>query len=299
MFKESLVLGFFSETPLHPGTGTTTGVIDLPIQRESHTEFPLIQSAGLKGAMRELGEDTWGIGDKVNVIFGPEKAENAGSIAVTDARLIAFPVRSLSHVHVWVTCPQVLSRYVRDMALLGKIVSHAIPTPASNKYITSTVSDLSGKLVLEELVFDRDSTKAPDVDGWLTEIIKLLSDKKQYKNTIEKMKKHLVIIPDNDFKYFVTSCTQVSARIKLKDNKTNENLWYEEILPPDCLFYSMLMVMKPRKEKNTTLPPDLDDAPKIKKKLQELLTDYIQIGGNETTGMGWCAVKLLNGGSRP
>jgi CRISPR/Cas system CMR subunit Cmr4 (Cas7 group RAMP superfamily) len=53
--------------------------------------------------------------------------------------------------------------------------------------------------------------------------------------------------------------------------------------------------MEPRKEKNATLPPDLDDAPKIKVKLQELLTDYIQIGGNETTGMGWCAVNLLNG----
>ena len=29
-----------NETPLHMGTGTELGVVDLPIQREKHTGFP-------------------------------------------------------------------------------------------------------------------------------------------------------------------------------------------------------------------------------------------------------------------
>ncbi len=295
MFKDSLIMGLFAETPLHLGTGTTTGVIDLPIQRESHTQFPVMQSAGLKGAMRELGENKWGKGsNEVKVIFGPDGAENAGSIAVTDARLIAFPVRSLSHVYVWVTCPQVLSRYKRDMALIGKTVSYAIPTPHADTACVSSTSDLTGKLVLEELFFD--INKTVDVDNWQNEILQLMPDNKAHNSITEKMVKHLVVVPDSDFEYFVTSCTHVSARIKLKENKTNENLWCEESLPPDCLFYSMLFVMNPRLENP---PTNLDNEIKIKEKLKCLLNAYIQIGGNETTGMGWCAIKLLNGGSRP
>jgi len=301
MFQESLILGIFSETPLHPGTGITTGVIDLPVQRESHTCFPMIQSSSLKGAMREKGEEEWRIGKEVNVIFGPEGADNAGAIAVTDARLIAFPVRSLSHVFVWVTCPRVLSKYARDMNLLGIPVAHDIPEPGENEALVSSACDISkiSKLVIEELAFDIKDDKKDDVDKWRDEIIQLMPYTSVHNDTSEKMKKHLVIVPDDDFRYFVKSCTQVSARIRLKENKTNENLWCEETLPTDCLFYSMIMIMKPRVAKGNSLPSDLDDAPKIKMKMQGLLKDYIQIGGNETTGMGWCAIKLLDGVSTP
>ena len=36
------LLGIHAQTSLHPGTGTTLGTVDLPIQRERHTHWPTI-----------------------------------------------------------------------------------------------------------------------------------------------------------------------------------------------------------------------------------------------------------------
>ncbi len=40
-------------TPLHVGVGAGLGHIDLPIQREVHTKFPMIPGSSVKGALRE------------------------------------------------------------------------------------------------------------------------------------------------------------------------------------------------------------------------------------------------------
>jgi CRISPR-associated protein Cmr4 len=54
MFKDQGILFLYTETPLHPGSGTSVGTVDLPIQRERHTDYPLIQGSGIKGALRDL-----------------------------------------------------------------------------------------------------------------------------------------------------------------------------------------------------------------------------------------------------
>ena len=38
-------------TPCHAGSGSSMGIVDLPIQRERHTNWPVIQSSGVKGAL--------------------------------------------------------------------------------------------------------------------------------------------------------------------------------------------------------------------------------------------------------
>jgi CRISPR-associated protein Cmr4 len=54
MFKKSKLFFIIVETPLHPGSGgEVTGLVDLPIQRERHTNFPKIEASGLKGCIRE------------------------------------------------------------------------------------------------------------------------------------------------------------------------------------------------------------------------------------------------------
>ena len=46
------VLFIYTLTPLHVGVGSTPEVVDLPIQREKHTGFPVIFGSSLKGAIR-------------------------------------------------------------------------------------------------------------------------------------------------------------------------------------------------------------------------------------------------------
>lgn len=294
MFEKGILMGLFAETSLHPGTGSTTGVVDLPIQRERHTGYPIIQSTGLKGALREKGEKLWGKrSNEVNVIFGPENSDYAGSIATTDARLLAFPVRSLSQVYVWITCPDVVSRLKRDM----DIIKCGNPLPdldvKEGTAICIENSDLGTKLVLEEFSFDL--VENTEIAALMKAITCLMPVKEAHKKAVEKMGKHLVVISNGDFAHLVNTATQVSARIKLNDKKTTTgdggNLWYEESLPPDCLFYSMLFAMKPRGGNG-----NLENADDVLKTMQEAVNDYLQIGGNETVGMGWCAVTYCDGG---
>ena len=131
---QGALLGLHAQTPLHPGAGTALGVVDLPVQRERHTHWPNIAGSALKGILRDAAraqiaddpklddldrfDDKPAEGDKpaerakrdgssrkradstlqLNEVFGPpagQSAEFAGALSVTDARLLAFPVRSL------------------------------------------------------------------------------------------------------------------------------------------------------------------------------------------------------------
>lgn len=44
-------------SPLHAGSGSDLGVVDLPIQRERHTDFPKIEGSSMKGGIREAFEE--------------------------------------------------------------------------------------------------------------------------------------------------------------------------------------------------------------------------------------------------
>ncbi|MCD6408189.1 type III-B CRISPR module RAMP protein Cmr4, partial [bacterium] len=70
MFKEKAILTFYAETPIHMGAGQSVSYVDLPIQRERHTSFPILWSSGIKGVIREQVERKWEDKERVNVIFG-------------------------------------------------------------------------------------------------------------------------------------------------------------------------------------------------------------------------------------
>ncbi|MCD6448428.1 MAG: type III-B CRISPR module RAMP protein Cmr4, partial [Thermoplasmata archaeon] len=143
MFGKALVMYIYAEMPIHPGSGTTLGVVDLPIQRERHTEFPMIQGSSLKGVMRnsaedvgidgevEIGGDRGGKKAWIDIIFGEQ--DRVGGISITDARILAFPVRTLKGVFGWITCPLVLDRYKRDLGLAGIKVNWEIPVLSSDE----------------------------------------------------------------------------------------------------------------------------------------------------------------------
>lgn len=56
MYQIAKPLFLICETPLHAGSGSDLGIVDLPIQRERHTSFPKIEGSSLKGALREAVE---------------------------------------------------------------------------------------------------------------------------------------------------------------------------------------------------------------------------------------------------
>lgn len=285
-------------TFLHPGTGQTTGVVDLPIQREVHTGFPMFAASGLKGSLRDKAEHQWGYDtEKVNIVFGAQvEAENpaAGSLSFTDARILAFPVRSLQQVFLWITCPLVLERLKRDtgfIGLTGPDFGEGI-SPSEGTAIVTEDSDLSGTLVLEEIQFKVDDKKTS------SNTIEFITSKLRHDSGFDA--KRLVIVPNRDFEYLTNHCTQISTRIKLNNQKTTTggggNMWVEETLPPETIMYALAVCHAPRMQADENKDGNGKGPDKVSQWLEQLVEDgYLQIGGNETVGQGWCCIKITGG----
>jgi len=282
-------------TFLHPGTGQSTGVVDLPIQREVHTGFPIYSASGLKGALRDKAETGWSEdSEEVKLLFGSDsggESTTAGALSITDARILAFPVRSLQRVFLWVTCPMVIERLRRDSQLLtiaGAI--EPLESPSEGGAWVHTAAGIDQTLVLEEVSLDPSPEGA--VDRLASQIAGLAGSESGFEP------KRLVIVTDEDFKYFVQYATQVSARIKLNRRKTTTgdggNLWYEETLPPESLLYTLALCHRARvanKDADSGTENTKGNADWVAMKLGELLVDnFLQIGGNETVGQGWCRI---------
>ena len=302
------LLGIHALTALHPGSGTALGTVDLPAQRERHTGWPTIAGSALKGILRDTAREHHKNGgtredadksDAVTQLFGPPTANNdahAGALSATDARLIAYPVRSLKGVFMWVSCPAALCRAARDAALVGATVPAVPKDLAQGDALTANDSPCllsGGKLLLEEFPFTR--VEATDPTAWAKWIAaNLLPTGDHYKATRERFEKCFVILADDDFTHFVKYATEVTARIGLNyETKTVKDgaLFYQEFLPTESLFYAVALLNESRSQQKAT-------AKELLPKFAEIITNagVLQIGGDETTGKGFCSVRLTNGG---
>jgi CRISPR-associated protein Cmr4 len=288
---ETTLLFLHALTAMHPGSGTALGIVDLPVQRERHTGWPTIPGTSLKGVLkaeaRAKGTLTNG---QLAAVFGPETNaadEHAGAIAFTDARLLAFPVRSLKGVFAWVTCPEALSRLRRDLVLTHLEKLPHVPDGGERAVVAKGSPLCQEKsLVLEEFAFDNVVEGADAIASWIADNAVRDDDSK------ERLKKRLVIVGDNEFAHFVQHATEVTARIALDyETKTvrEKALFYEEFLPAETLFYSVVLAEKSRRPKNGM------EAKDVLKTLVDLSLETIQIGAGETIGKGLCAVRFAAG----
>jgi CRISPR-associated protein Cmr4 len=292
---ETAMLFLHALTGLHPGSGTALGVVDLPVQRERHTGWPTIPGTSLKGVIRAEARgrepDRKNESDAFLAVFGPNTvnaADHAGAIAFTDARILAFPVRSLQGVFAWVTCPAVLARLSRDRELAGASALEGVPKLSGDNALVCKASPLvvtDGNrpgMVLEE--FDFTITEAADgIAEWIAR--HAISDAA----TQDRMRRHVAVISDDAFSHFVQHATEVTARIKLDyETKTVAKgaLFYEEFLPAETLFYSLLIAQPARSQKIRM------SAEQSLGWLSALGMKTIQVGGGETIGKGLCAIRI-------
>src|SRR5690606_5023979 len=129
----------------HPGTGRSTGIIDLPVAREASTDYPVMVGSSLKGALRDKARGTGGV--NVDEAFG--KPDSAGALLVSDGRLRLLPARCLTGTYRWITCPDLVGRYRRDLMRAGL---HPLPPVPEVEQLRALASD-EGPLFLEEREF--------------------------------------------------------------------------------------------------------------------------------------------------
>ena len=290
--SEKALLFVHALTSLHPGSGTALGVVDLPVQRERHTDWPLIPGSSLKGILRDACRRKNGDNNELYAVFGPkteEAGEHAGALSLTDARILAFPVRSLRGVFAWVTCAAVLERLNRDLSLTGTAGLQGIAKPEKERAACNG-NDLlvdGNKLVLEEFEFTRTQEGAGSVADWVA------GHATEDKPTRDRIRTHLAVLHDDDFTHFVRHATEVVARVGLNyERKTVKEgaLFYEEFLPAETLFYSVVIAEDSRrkglKEKSVE-----KNAKETLQYAKDNVPGFLQIGGNETIGKGLCAVR--------
>jgi|Deesub1362B_J571_1020462.scaffolds.fasta_scaffold03677_6 CRISPR-associated protein Cmr4 len=253
MFKNSGLLTFYAETSLHMGAGTSVSYVDLPIQRERHTEFPLMQATGIKGVIREFAERNWQDEAKVEVIFGPEDGEKfASCITFTDARILLFPVRSVSGIFAWITCPFVLKRFKRDLESAGITLSKfSIPEPSDeNKIIIANNTLLkvlgTNQVMLEEFVFEIENEE--NIQGIAESIKNYLPATGAIADLINTLSSRLAVVSDNVFRDFVKIAVEINTRTRIDQTTGTVKegaLFSEELIPSESIFYSLVFFNDP------------------------------------------------------
>lgn len=308
MFDNASIAIMYAVTPCHAGSGSALGVVDLPIQREKHTNWPMIQASGVKGAFRanfdrfaqnNLQSEKIGEGQRKDFelltqrIFGTDSYsyhdENdkdeknkpkkklvdggpsfAGSLSVSDAKILAYPMRSNVSPFVWITCPAVLKRLSRDLEIAGKTGFDVSKFSVKDESAFVLAGMISGDVLLEDFEVKISDEKINEFDNI-----------KEYFKEAER----LLLVSDDVFKYGVTDCTQIMAQIKIEaetGTTKDGSLRYQEELPSDTIMYT---VVHWGDSKNTA--EDKYKADTIKKFItDEVIKSHIQIAGDETCGRG-------------
>jgi len=252
-------------TPLHVGSGSDLGVVDLPIQREAHTGFPKIEASSLKGAIRSVltqeNDKT-----KAEKIFGT--GDNAGELGFSDARILFFPVKSVKGVYAYITCPMVLERFNQDIENVETNNLEEIKIPSNIDDDKCIVFNGNVNIINDK---NTDKDKFVVLEEYSFKIEKNNFDKFDKSMQILQInKKRLIIISDDNFAHFVKNSTEVITRIKIGENgvvdKKAGALFTEEYLPAESILYSLAI-------------GEYDNFLTDEK-------DVIQIGGNSTLGKG-------------
>jgi len=274
------ILYLYTETPMHVGTGVGLGAVDMPIQREKHTDYPIIQASGVKGALRDTAELALGRDSQdVKSIFGGasgDKGEDfAGAMSPSDARILLFPVRALNGVFVWITSPTVLARFKREVGIDG-----APDTLDSDEaQVSNNGLLISQQVMLEEYTYPAQVTDtAVEWANYLASYALHNATDAYWK---DRLRTHLVILPDNEFRDFVCYSTEIVTRIHIDDVKKtvkDGQLFTQELLPADSLLYSFVHVTNSRDEQIRSHD--------VVVKLQNAIGYRLQIGGDETVGRG-------------
>ena len=299
-------------SPLHAGTGQSTGAVDLPIARERATHLPYLPGSSLKGSLRDRAQAA-GNGANVTAVFGPDTAnasDSAGAVAFGDANLLLLPVRSVAGTFAWVTSALLLERLARDARDAGlKALAAAaaecanLAKPQDNCFVLAghrlavQVPQQKGGPVTRVVLEDFDlqiAAEAVSGDGLhtlATELAKYLFP--QDSGAQQRFQSRLCVVHDDLLSYLALHGTDVVTRVALDDNsKTVKQgqLWTEENLPVGTILVS---VIQPLPNAKSGLK-----APELTKQIADLAKLPIQLGGKASVGRGRCQLQLVQGGQR-
>jgi CRISPR-associated protein Cmr4 len=311
MFEKTIPVFIYCVSPVHMGAGTAIGVIDNPIQRERHTEYPMIAGSGLKGAIRHdflsQANGSKGKVDLISRIFGPDpdsSSDHAGAISLSDAQLVAFPVRCTKNAFVYASSATILARVNRTLSIAG-IETPWGSLPALNEgecLVSDKRCTSKEKLVLEAFEFTaKDESNLKTLAEWISR--NAIPNGAAFDFFREKIKSDMVLLSNEDFSYFVRNATVVEPHVRIDDvsgTAVEGGLFYTENLPPEALLLCLAMASRERLKEGKGMNAEEIRDTVLTGKASGKETGFrgidgrmLQIGGDATTGRGQVFVRAV------
>lgn len=266
-------------SPLHTGGTTQEGNL-LGIARESHTNLPYIPSSTIRGRLRGSVNEL----NKRVKLFGPELKDTQnsefvkqyeqatgkkitqleqGDIWVGDASLLWFPVPSLSHGVIWISCPMLLQRWMRFNE-----TGNNFPVEYSTNLGNTTV-------YLKDAILKSDT-----LQQW-----------KEWKQFIPQAPEtssveRVIVLPNQHCATLIQMSLWRQVKVKLDEHKSVDGGFrYEEAISPDTLMYFSWGITS---QANGTATQSSED-------FKQLLNAHkiLQIGGQESLGRGFVQQWIL------
>ena len=290
------LLYLYAESPVHTGAANSVDVVDLPVQREAATGYPVIWGQSLKGALRQAAHDCdWGK-QRVTAVFGSEvgdPGENGGTtpgtLAVGDAQLVAMPVPTLRHTFAWLTSDVALGRLARKykvLRLAGELPD--LPSIGVDRAIGSSQAWTGTSEVLGPFVVPFGSAPSEPLKAWAGKVASdALGWDDVFRPFADKLRADLVMAGSELVPVLLRECTEQAVRVQLeRGTKTVKEgaLFYSEYLPAETIMAASL-----------TLSGDGDTEANRAELARLLDGNLLQFGGDETLGKGLMWTRLLPG----
>lgn len=235
-------------TPTHAGTGRGVGYIDLPIDRDGVTGWPILRGSGLKGVLADHHFATAEARQQdflLRAAFGVAGKENnssAGALIPTDARLVCLPVRSFRGTFAWVTSPLCLQLLRRTLILAGLPTVPGAPSELADgiaHHTEKTALEESGSIYLEDLDFQ--SRRCETATSWANLIAEMVFATDTSWQV--QFRKRFVVVPDSAFDFLCETGTEIHTRVRIDElTKTvaEHALWTEESLPAETILMGII-----------------------------------------------------------
>lgn len=297
-------------TPLHTGGSANEGNL-MGIAREVHTEFPYMPASSVRGRIRAEIAKAFSAGDispslkaEAELMFGRKIVgglqPTEGEVWFGDATLLFFPIASLSHHLMWITCPLWLERWsrwlpatettagVKDLAHQSRTYfkNKEQPKVAVSSFPPTNVYLQTALLEEKEIVMlDFASVKAS------------LAALAQQSGIIAYLFDKVLVLTDEDCIALVETGLQREVRVMLEeDSKTVKGGSFrsEEAIPPEAVMF-LPWGTKPfnptvalgSDSENDSVPRASKSNQQVRDKLLESLQGRLQFGGLESLGRGW------------
>lgn len=230
-------------TNMHVGNGEVNySIVDNEVERDAITNYPIINASGVKGALREYC--TVESGDKalVNRIFGSDGQGNStpGQLRILAAEMLAIPARASE----------------------GNSAFYLVSTGTAWERFLNCME-------LFEKTTNVQKEPTPVKSGLAVEGIPL-------RESVKLGETEIYLLSEDEFR---SISLPVIARNKL-DNGISKNLWYEEVVPHESIFYF----------------PVLGEDEKLLNQFTGLIcgaAKVLQFGGNASVGYGLCTADIL------